>query len=202
VDSPESRVVLDKMQSPIGLISLTVRRQYENVLVGVSFETQPGAAIGLHGGSREHYVEGSCSIYQKGGQGWGVAFGAVAPEIERVAVRSDDGEMFPARIIPLPPEFGEDYRAAWGVAERCREYCALLGYRDDGKVITEDVVRRGRPPIRLDPTPDLSAADRLTRPSGDFDRALDEETRERLRERWEALLARSHRRMPPDPPRG
>ncbi len=71
VDSPESRVVLDKMQSPIGLISLTVRRQYENVLVGVSFETQPGAAIGWHTGSEQHYLEVTCSIYQK--SGWGVA---------------------------------------------------------------------------------------------------------------------------------
>ena len=40
----------------------------------------------------------------------------VAPEVERVEVRNDRGERFPARLVALPDGYQEAYRAAWGVA--------------------------------------------------------------------------------------
>lgn len=78
----------------------------------------------MHTGSREHYVEATASIHRT----WGVAFGAVSPEIERVEVRNERGEGFPGRIVPLPASFEDEYRAAWGIATECREDCRLIGH--------------------------------------------------------------------------
>jgi hypothetical protein len=108
-------------------------------------------ASGLHTGSSDRYVEGTADIHE----GWGLAWGSVAPEIERAAVRTEQGELFPANIVALPPEFGEPNRAAWGLAERCEGFCTLIGYDPRGNVVEPDAVR---PRERLPLTPEARLA--------------------------------------------
>jgi hypothetical protein len=106
-------------------------------------------AIGLHTGSSEHFIEATASIHRT----WGVAFGAVSSEIERVEVRNERGEAFEGRIVPLPASFDEEFRAGWGVATSCREECNLIGYDNTGRLIDEVMVRPSRR--------DLTAEERL-----------------------------------------
>jgi hypothetical protein len=106
--------------------------------------------IGSHTGSVEHFVEASASVHGT----WGLAYGAVSPEVERVAARNERREVFPARIIPLPPSFEQEYRAAWGVATECETECQLIGYDGRGRLIAPDTVRTGE-------RRDLSAAESL-----------------------------------------
>src|SRR6266498_1038572 len=88
-----------------------VAYQEGTVWIGVKPKGSPlKDAIGLHTGSGEHYVEAGASIHRT----WGVAFGAVSPEVERVEVRNERGEAFEGRIVPLPASFHEEYRAALG----------------------------------------------------------------------------------------
>jgi hypothetical protein len=96
-------------------------------------------AIALHTRSEEHYVAATASIHGT----WGVAFGAVAPEIERVAVRNQQRELFAGKIIPLPPSFGEEYRAAWGMAAKCDSECELIGFDRRARLVTQSMIRLG-----------------------------------------------------------
>jgi hypothetical protein len=67
------------------------------------------------------------------GGGWALGWGAVSPRVARVEVRNDDAEVFPARIVPLPPDLASSDRAAWGLAERGENECVLVGYAEDGE---------------------------------------------------------------------
>lgn len=143
-------LVLDEAGSPGGALQLVAYQEGGTVWIGVK---PKGAAlkgaIGLHTGSREHYVEASASIHRT----WGVAFGAVSPEVERVEVRNERGQAFEGRIVPLPASFDEEFRAAWGVATSCRSDCNLTGYDDSGRLIDGAMVRPSRR--------DLTAEERL-----------------------------------------
>ena len=133
-------LVLDEAESPDGPLEL-VAYQEGTVWIGVKPKGSPlKDAIGLHTGSGEHYVEAGASIHRT----WGVAFGAVSPEVERVEVRNERGEAFEGRIVPLPASFHEEYRAAWGVATSCRSDCNLAGYDDKGRLIDRGRVRPRR----------------------------------------------------------
>ena len=92
MDESSNEVLLDEMPTPDGVIELVVYQSGGTVWVGVRpkgwshVDGSPvESAIGLHTGSEEHYVEATLSLHLT----WGVAFGAVAPEVERVAVRND-----------------------------------------------------------------------------------------------------------------
>jgi hypothetical protein len=121
------------------------------IWIGVKPKGSPlKEAIGLHTtGSREHYVEAAASIHQT----WGVTFGAVSPEVQRVEVRNERGEAFDGKIVPLPAAFDEEFRAAWGVATNCRSDCNLIGYDDTGRLIDGVMIRPRRR--------DLTAEERL-----------------------------------------
>jgi len=145
VDESGAEVLLDEISTPDGPFELVAHRR-ETVWIGIRRKGWPRvdgsatqSAIGLHTGSAEHYVEASVSIHGT----WGLAYGGVSPEVERVAVRNERREVFPARIIRLPPPFEEEYRAAWGVATDCGMECELIGYDRHGRLIAPDTVRTG-----------------------------------------------------------
>jgi hypothetical protein len=143
-------LVLDEADSPDGPLQLVAYQDRGTIWIGVK---QKGSAlkeaIGLHTGSSEHYVEATASIHRT----WGVAYGAVSPEIERVEIRDERGEDFEGRIVPLPESFDEEFRAAWGVATSCQQECHLVGYDDTGRLIDGSMLRPGRR--------DLTAEERL-----------------------------------------
>jgi hypothetical protein len=146
---PEGQV-LDEAESPDGALELVAYQERGTTWVGVRSKGSPlKQAIGLRTGSDEHYVEATASIHRT----WGVAFGAVSPEIERVEVRNERGEAFEGRIVPLPASFDEEYKAAWGVATGCRRDCTLTGYDDTGRLIDGAMLRPSRR--------DLTAQERL-----------------------------------------
>lgn len=143
-------VVLDETGSPGGALQLVAYQEGGTVWIGVKPKgVALKEAIGLHTGSREHYMESSASIHRT----WGVTFGAVSPEVERVEVRNEQGEAFEGRIVALPASFHEEFRAAWGVATRCRSECNLTGYDASDRLINGAMVRPSRR--------DLTAEERL-----------------------------------------
>ena len=106
MDEVTDEVVLDAAATPGGEYELLAYRAKGTTWIGYRPKGWPSEAkgsavqgsIGLHTGSREHALEVTASLHGT----WGLAFGGVAPEIERVAVRNERGEVFPAKIIPLP----------------------------------------------------------------------------------------------------
>jgi len=146
MDEFGAEALLDEIQTPEGVVELVAHQSQGTVWDGIrpkgwhSAEGSPTqSAIGLHTGSREHYVEATASIHGS----WGLAYGAVSPDVERVAVRNERREMFPATIIALPPSFEEEYRAAWGLATNCEKDCQLIGYDVRDRLIAPDTIRSG-----------------------------------------------------------
>lgn len=142
VSESADAVVLDETMSPKGALELVAYKEGGVAWVGVRRKGSPvKEAIGLHTGSnKEHYLEVTAGLEGT----WGVAFGAVSPEVDHVAVRNELAELFEGRILPLPPSFDEEYRAAWGVAARCREVCSLVGYDEGGRPIDVSMLRPRR----------------------------------------------------------
>ncbi len=140
MEASHDEVVLDETATPDASLELVAYTAKRTVWVGIrSKGSSTNAAIGLHTGSEEHYVEATVSMRSS----WGVAFGAVSPEIEQVEVHNERGEVFPGRIIPLPQSFREEYRGAWGVAD-CERECRLVGRDDRGRSIEGAMVRPKR----------------------------------------------------------
>lgn len=145
MDESVDVALLDEMLTPDGAVELVAYNARSTVWIGIrpkgwrAEESPTRSAIGLRTGSEEHYVEATASIHRT----WGVAFGAVAPEVERVAVRNEQRELFPAVIIPLPASFEEEFRAAWGVAARCERSCELIGYDGRDRLIAPRTIRTG-----------------------------------------------------------
>jgi hypothetical protein len=158
-------LVLDEAESPGGALQLLSYQEKGIVWIGVKPKGLPlKQAIGLHTGSSEHYVEATASIHRT----WGVAFGAVSPEIERVEIRNERGEAFEGRIVPLPASFDEEFRAAWGVATTCRQDCTLNGFDDTGRLLDRAMLRpSGR---------DLTAEERLELIRGQCDSSMKDHT--------------------------
>jgi hypothetical protein len=137
-------VVLDEASTPEGPMELVVYEAKDIVWIGVRARGGPLTdAIGLHTGSdRDRYLETTTS--SKGT--WAVAFGGVSPEIDRVAIRNEQGEETGATVLSLPPSFNEDYRAAWGISTNCDRSCGLVGFDGTGRRIDASMVRpRGAP---------------------------------------------------------
>lgn len=146
---PEGQI-LDEADSPGGVLELVAYQEEGTIWIGVRPKGSPlRQAIGLHTGSDERFIEATASIHRT----WGVAFGAVSPEIERVEARNERGEPFRGRIVPLPASFDGGFRAAWGVATSCRHECNLVGYDDTGRLIDGSMLRPSRR--------DLTAEERL-----------------------------------------
>ncbi len=69
-------------------------------------------------------------------RGWAVAFGGVPPGAVRAEVRNDDGDIFPAKILPLPAELATDDRAAWGLIDRWQYECPLVCFDEENRHLT------------------------------------------------------------------
>lgn len=116
--------VADTHPIALGPVELVAYKAKGTVWIGIRPQgSSVGEAIGLHTGSnKKHYLEATAAINGT----WGVAFGAVSPEVERLEVRNERGESFPGRIIPLTGSFEEEYRTAWGVATVCKKEGRLI----------------------------------------------------------------------------
>jgi hypothetical protein len=149
-------VVLDEGPSPGGALELVAYEHKGTVWIGVRPKGSPlKGAIGLHTGSREaHYLEATADIHGT----WGVAFGAISPEIERIEVRNERGASFPGRVVSLPAPIEEDYRAAWGVATECQRECRLIGYDDQDRLIDQSMIRPRRKDLNPQETLELIRA--------------------------------------------
>jgi hypothetical protein len=148
MDQLPDGVVLDEAVSPGGPLELVAYQAEGTVWIGVKPKGSPlKGSMGLHTGSEKNfYLEATADMHGT----WGVAFGGVSPEIERVEVRNERGGSFPGRIVSLPVSFAEEYRAAWGVATECRKDCRLTAYDERGRLINESMIR----PQRRDLTPE------------------------------------------------
>jgi hypothetical protein len=145
MDESVDVAILDEMLTPDGAVELVAYKARSTVWIGIrpkgrrAEESPMRGAIGLRTGSNERYVDATASTHRT----WGVAFGAVAPEVERVVVRNEGRELFPAVIIPLPTSFEEEFRAAWGLAAACERKCELIGYDGRGRLIAPNTIRTG-----------------------------------------------------------
>ena len=155
MDESVDVALLDEMLTPDGAVELVAYKGRSTVWIGIrpkgwrAEESPTQTAIGLRTGSDERYVEATALIHRT----WGVAFGAVAPEVERVAVRNEERELFPATVIPLPASFEEEFRAAWGIATSCERQCELIGYDGRDRLIAPNRIRTGE---RRDPSAEES----------------------------------------------
>jgi hypothetical protein len=154
MDESVDVALLDEMLTPDGAIELVAFNRTSTVWIGIrpkgrrAEESPMRGAIGLHTGSSATWRQRRRPIAP-----WGIAFGAVAPEVERVAVRNEGRELFPAVIIPLPASFEEEFRAAWGLAAECERKCELIGYDGRNRLIAPHTIRTGE---RRDPSPEES----------------------------------------------
>jgi hypothetical protein len=124
-------LVLDEREGPEDVLQLVAYRDSEAAWIGVAGRDHGLlGAVGLGTGSDEHQVEATSIV----DRGFGVAFGGIAPGVERTEVVNDSGEVFDAAVHPLPDALGTDYRAVWGFAERCRRRCEIRGYDRRGRV--------------------------------------------------------------------
>jgi hypothetical protein len=143
--------VLDRMDSPDGPLELIAYEEGGVTWVGVRGAAgRLIGAAGLRTGSTETEVSGTGSIRE----GWAIIWGAVTRRIERVEVRNDDGEMFPACILEIPEEIERDYRAMWAIVDRCSTPYGIIGF--DARDLPYD----GSDP-RHDPDAEPSEHDRL-----------------------------------------
>jgi hypothetical protein len=147
MDEPSNEVLLDEMSTPDGVIELVAYRSSGTVWIGIRPKgwshlhgSPTESATGLHTGSEERYVEATASIHRT----WGVAFGVVAPEVRRVAVRNERREVFPAVIITLPDSLEKEFRAAWGLATNCERECELIGFDGRDRLIAPHTPRTSR----------------------------------------------------------
>jgi hypothetical protein len=69
-------------------------------------------------------------------RGWAVAFGGVPPDAASAEVRNEDGDAFPARIVPFPSELPTEDRAAWGMIDRFEHECLLVSFDEVGRRLT------------------------------------------------------------------
>jgi hypothetical protein len=126
------RHVLDEMDRPGGVLRLVAFEGSGSIQIGVTKED--GAlltSIGLHGRPPMEYEP-----YAWRDRGWAVAFGGVPLDAARAEVRNEDGEIFPARIVPLPAELDTEDRAAWGLIDRFEVECPLVSFDEAGRRLT------------------------------------------------------------------
>jgi hypothetical protein len=127
----EDRIVLDSMESPGGRLQLLAFRVNGAIRIGVADGTGHVLAdIDVQGTSIPY------EPYAWRDRGWAIAFGGVPPGAARAEVRNDDGEVFPARILPLPSELATEDRAAWGLIDRWQDECPVVCFDEAGRHLT------------------------------------------------------------------
>jgi hypothetical protein len=125
------RYLLDRMDGPDGELRLVALEEGSALQVGVTDGRGALlASIGLRGPSMDY------EPYAWRARGWAVAFGGVPPDAASAEVRNEDGDAFPARIVPLPPELHTEDRAAWGLIDRFEHECPLVCFDGAGRRVT------------------------------------------------------------------
>jgi hypothetical protein len=119
--------VLDRMNGPDGGLELVAFEEDGSLQVGVAREGgELLESIPVHGPSMDY------EPFAYRARGWAVAFGAVPAAATRAEVRNEDGDVFPARIVPLPAELETEDQAAWGAIDRFELECPLVSFDDSG----------------------------------------------------------------------
>jgi hypothetical protein len=127
----KDRFVLDAMESPGGTLQLIAFRENGEIKIGVAAEAGDVLAdIAVPGTSIPY------EPYALRDRGWAVSFGGVPPGAVRAEVRNDDGEVFPARILPLPVELATEDRAAWGLIDRWDRELPVVCFDEAGNHVT------------------------------------------------------------------
>jgi hypothetical protein len=123
----DGRHVLDRMDGPDGVLQLVAFDEDDSLQFGVAREGGEAVArIPVHGPSSDYEPY----AYRTGG--WAVAFGAVPPNAAHAEIRNEDGDVFPATIVPLPSELVSSDRAAWGLIDRFEVECPVVSFDGSG----------------------------------------------------------------------
>jgi hypothetical protein len=125
------RFVLDRLDVPDGRVALVAFEERGTVQVGVARD--PGDLVSSIEVGRDSFPYEPAAWRQRG---WAVAFGGMPTSAVRAEVRNEDGEAFPAAILPLPAELGTHDQVAWGLAERWEDDCVLVGFDERGEHVT------------------------------------------------------------------
>ena len=128
-------VVLDELEIDDGSVRLVAWRDSEDILwIGISGPRPFTGAIGCHTGSSDDAVEfTSCSSPTAA-----VVWGYVDSVVARCEIRSQNGEVLPARIVPVPPVLSSVDRAVWGAVPEATHGTwapSIVGYGVDGTVL-------------------------------------------------------------------
>ncbi len=142
------RTVLDRLETPDGPIELVAYRELGDLWVGLAWAGgELITAIGPRTGSVAPRVSGIAKTFGA----WGLGCGVIGPGIVRAEMKNDSGEVFPAKIVPLPTDLDPQYRAVWGKVERCQGACDLVGYDERGLAYDEsDPLPSGSPPSDME----------------------------------------------------
>ncbi len=73
-----------------------------------------------------------------GGTPFAVAYGMVAPSVDRLAFLNDAGDRFPATIVPLPESLGSANRAVWGIVQGITTSPHAVAYDAQGNELGAD----------------------------------------------------------------
>jgi hypothetical protein len=128
---PSGRYVLDRMVGPTGTLRFVAFQRAGSILVGV---TRDDGELLSDTPQRAPSMDHMPFAWRE--SGWAVAFGTVPPDAVHAEVRNDDGDVFPATIVDLPPELGTDARAAWGSLDRYEDDCLLVSFDAAGRRLT------------------------------------------------------------------
>jgi hypothetical protein len=67
------------------------------------------------------------------GEGAALLDGTIGPEVDRVEVRTDSGDVVPMNIAPLPASLGTDDRFVWALVPGAGEDAVVVGYDANGE---------------------------------------------------------------------
>jgi hypothetical protein len=83
--------------------------------------------------------------------------GTISAQVSRVEVRTDDGDVVPMNIVPLPASLGTDDRYVWALVPGAGERSTVVGYDAQGKPI-------GNPTYPVSPTQEVAHGEEAGQP--------------------------------------
>jgi hypothetical protein len=101
--------------------------------VGIESNGPWGSATAPHTGSDPNPpISAGLSIV---GQDAALLDGTISPEVARVEVRTDAGDVVPMQVLPLPASLGTDDRYVWALVPGAGEDSTVVGYDTHGDPI-------------------------------------------------------------------
>ena len=83
--------------------------------------------------------------------------GTISPEVARVEVRTDDGDVVPMNIVSLPASLGTDDRYVWALVPDAGERSTVVGYDAQGNPV-------GNPTYPVSPTQEVAHGEEAGQP--------------------------------------